>query len=111
MRNVRIPANSLSAFHNYVFEVVGKQFWNSLAQLVSWKERAKAREVHRRNLHKPPAKRQRPREFVPASRDPNESSDTVDSDGRDSLGPQHIVRSSKIDVLSQYYALTATTMD
>ena len=84
------------AEHNYVFEVVGKQFWNSLAQLVSWKERAKAREVHRRNLHKPPAKRQRPREFVPASRDPNESSDTVDSDGRDSLGPQHIVRSSKI---------------
>ena len=84
------------AEHNYVFEVVGKQFWNSLAQLVSWKERVKAREVHRRNLNKPPAKRKRPRDFVPASRDPNESSDTVDSDGRDSLGPQHIVRSSKI---------------
>lgn len=84
------------AEHNFVFEVIGRRFWNSLARVVAYKERRKALEVTRRNIRRPPCKRKRPTVFHAKLPDPDESSDTVDSDARDADVPPHFIKSDKI---------------
>ena len=92
-----------TAEHNYVYEVVGKRFWKSLARLVAWKEALKAKVGHDskhaadgRQPRQHPKKRKRVKVFLSRLRELDESSDTVDSDGEDSYGPQHYIRSDKI---------------
>ena len=84
------------AEHNFVFEVVGKKFWNALARIVSWREQEKARKVRRSNLRKPPSKRKKVKLFRATLPDPDESSDTIDSDPMDDDVPPHFLKSDKI---------------
>ena len=84
------------AEHHFVFEVVGKKFWNSLARIVSWRERERARDVRKKNLKRPPSKRKKVKLFRAALPDPNESSDTIDSDPMDDDVPAHYIKSDKI---------------
>ena len=84
------------AEHNYVYEVIGKQFWNSLARIVEWKETDKAKANARWNEGRSPSKRKRVSVFEPRPPCSDESSDTVDSDGNDSRVPKNFSHSEKI---------------
>ena len=84
------------AEHNHVFKVIGRKFWDSLARLVHWKETFKARVIMQRNSVRPPSKRKRVKVFTPRPPEADESSDTVDSDSRDTTVPSHFSRSDKI---------------
>ena len=84
------------AEHNYVYEVIGKQFWNSLARIVEWKETDKAKATAKWNEGRSPSKRKRVSVFKPRPPCSDESSDTVDSDGNDSRVPKNFSHSEKI---------------
>ena len=84
------------AEHNYVFNIIGKQFWYCLSRLVAWKETRRAKYVHKRNANRSPSKRKRVKTFKARPADPDESSCTVDSDSEDSRVSPHFIRSDKI---------------
>ena len=83
------------AEHNFIWEVIGKKFWKSLALVVSWKERLRADDVRKLNEGKPPSKRKRVQEFTPRRPDSDES-DTVDTATDDPDAPPHFSKSDKI---------------
>ena len=84
------------AEHNYVFHVIGKEFWCSLSRLAAWKETRKNERIRQKNARLPPSKRKREKWSQCKPADPNESSDTADSDAGDARVPPQFIRSDKI---------------
>lgn len=84
------------AEHNYVFRVLGKEFWCALSRLTAWKETCRNARIRKRNLKLPPRKRKREKWFQAKPADPGESSGTADSDAGDESVPPHFLRSDKI---------------